>query len=114
MIWEDIEKLPPIVGTTIVCRFLGVSKPTLMDMVRRGDFPPPLPTGTRAMKWSRDDLALFHPRRANCAELKQEDPEDIIATREKVARELAEELAPLFKMMGNLINRYGGLNASTR
>ena len=73
-----------------ICDAIRVSAPTLRDMVERGDFPPPLRTGTRNKLWPKHALETY-------LGLEQQTTGEIpvftlTELRESVAREIVGEL----------------------
>lgn len=45
-----------------VCQFFKISKSTLYNLVRRGDFPPGKKIGYRAVRWSQNDIESYIER----------------------------------------------------
>ena len=43
---------------------LGISGSTLDRLIRRGEFPPPLRLGARAVAWRKEDVATWIEARA--------------------------------------------------
>jgi len=98
------DDLPPTLGRTQVCKMVGVSRQTLMDMVERGDFPPPLPTGTRMFLWpSSEIVAYVGPH------LKAERDAKVAAdkARHELQAEIAEDLMAIQRQVDRLVAKWG-------
>ena len=58
-----MEKADFVVRKKDTCRVLGVCSETLRQWVKKGDFPPPIKLGARAVGWLQSDIDAFLKRR---------------------------------------------------
>ncbi len=61
MTQEVGEAIPAVLDKPTVCDRLGVAPRTLENMVRDGEFPPPVRVGKRVF-WSEVAVAAWHKR----------------------------------------------------
>lgn len=58
-----MEKADFVVRKKGTCHALGVCAETLRQWVKKGDFPPPIKLGARAVGWLQSDIDAFLERR---------------------------------------------------
>jgi prophage regulatory protein len=49
-------QLSQIINVGAVCAALGISRPTLYRMIRRGDFPRPIRLAPQRVGWRQEDV----------------------------------------------------------
>ena len=58
-----MQKPDFVVRKKNACRALGVCSETLRLWVKKGEFPPPIKLGARAVGWMQSDIDAFLERR---------------------------------------------------
>lgn len=92
-----VEELPDLLTIEQTCKVLGVSKPTLREGWRAGEYPPPLKLGRRHMwpKWRIQEFLGYNPSPNNGNGNNGEDLVEEITERVmgRLARAFGEKIA---------------------
>lgn len=57
------EQLKPFLRLKQVKVLTGLSRSWIYEAIRRGDFPPPIPIGARAVAWPEQSIAEWQTQR---------------------------------------------------
>lgn len=62
--WSDgmAEQLQSFLRIRQVKALVGLSRSTIYEHIKRGDFPPPVPIGPRAVAWPSSSIAAWQAR----------------------------------------------------